>query len=331
MTASRIKVSVVLCAYTEKRWEDLVAAIGSLQRQSLPPYELILVIDHHARLFRRARERFPQLNVIENSGKQGLSGARNTGIAAAQGDVVAFIDEDAVAEADWVERLLESYTGPEVIGVGGVIEPLWLQGRPGWFPEEFDWVVGCTYRGMPSEPAAVRNLIGCNMSFRREVFDAMGGFQNDMGRIGTRPLGCEETEFCIRAQKNWSGGVLLYQPGARVHHRVPAWRANWRYFRQRCYAEGLSKAQVAAFVGQRDGLASERRYTLKTLPSGVIRGVIDAVRTRKPDSLARAAAIIVGLLITTVGYLVGRISAGLSRSKHLDYSRNSVPLPDRLD
>jgi glucosyl-dolichyl phosphate glucuronosyltransferase len=153
----------------------------------------------------------------------------------------------------------------------------------------------------------VRNLIGANMSFRRQVFEHVGGFRNGLGRLGARPMGCEETEFCIRACRHGSQQTLLYQPRARVHHRVPAHRARWTYFCSRCYAEGLSKALVSEFVGAKDGLASERMYTLRILPSGVVRGLAD---TLKGDfgGLGRAAAIIAGLSMTTAGYALGKTS-----------------------
>jgi len=308
----KLTISVVICAYTEERWQDLEAALDSLQHQTLPPEEILLVVDHHAELYAHARERFPSIRVIENREKRGLSGARNTGIAAAQGGVIAFLDEDAIAEPDWIERLHDGYADPMIMGVGGAIEALWLDARPSWFPEEFDWVVGCTYRGLPLDPAPVRNLIGCNMSFRREVFEAIGGFYSELGRIGALPLGCEETEFCIRTRQHWLSGVLLYEPRARVRHKVPSKRSRWLYFRQRCYAEGLSKAQVTGLVGSQDGLASERSYTMRTLPKGVLKGVRDSLRQRKLDGLSRAAAIMAGLVITTFGYLVGRISKSRS-------------------
>ena len=106
MNTPKLAISVVICAYTEERWEDLEAAIESLQYQSLPPDEILLVIDHHARLYARACDRFPNIIVIENREKRGLSGARNTGISAAHGGVIAFLDEDAIAEPDWIQRLL---------------------------------------------------------------------------------------------------------------------------------------------------------------------------------------------------------------------------------
>jgi GT2 family glycosyltransferase len=300
--------SVIMCAYTEARWDDMLAAIDSVQRQTVPARELILVIDHNPALYERARAQFPDVTVIENREARGLSGARNSGIAIATGEVLAFLDEDAIAAPDWLERMLTCYQDSQVLGVGGAIEPLWVGQRPAWFPQEFDWVVGCTYLGMPPRAADVRNLIGCNMSFRREVFDVVGGFRSGIGRIGTRPVGCEETELCIRAGQHWPQSVMRYTPEARVLHRVPDSRACWDYFRSRCYAEGLSKALVAHFVGARDGLSSERSYTLRTLPKGVLRGVADTLVGRDRAGLARAAAIVAGLFITTAGYLVGQLS-----------------------
>jgi glucosyl-dolichyl phosphate glucuronosyltransferase len=299
--------SVILCAYTEQRWDDLLAAVESVQSQTVAPLEIIVVIDHNPRLLERSRAALEGVKVIPNQQERGLSGARNTGIQAARGALLAFMDEDAAAEPDWLENLLHHYGESRVSGVGGAIRPLWVSGKPGWFPAEFNWVVGCTYRGMPRQASTVRNLIGANMSYRREVFRRVGGFTNGMGRIGTRPLGCEETELCIRAGQAMPGTQFIYEPLAVVHHRVPASRANWRYFFSRCFSEGLSKAQVASMVGSGQGLSSERSYTFRTLPLGVLAGIRDALFRGDLSGLGRAAAIISGLVVTTAGYVFGTI------------------------
>lgn len=301
-----LPISVIICAYTENRWADLLAAVRSIQKQRTAPAEIIVVIDHNRTLWQRAVAALPDVQVIENRQQQGLSGARNSGVAVARGDIVAFMDEDAIAESTWLSYLAAAYQRPQVMGVGGAITATWELGRPGWFPSEFDWVVGCTYHGMPTTPMPVRNLIGCNMSFRRELFTTIGGFRQDIGRIGTRPVGCEETEFCIRAHQRWPGRTLLYQPLARVYHHVPAQRASWRYFYTRCYAEGLSKAQVTQSVGAQDGLADERRYTLRTLPQGALLGLRDGCWRGDVGGFGRLTAITTGLAVTTVGYVTGQ-------------------------
>jgi glucosyl-dolichyl phosphate glucuronosyltransferase len=312
-----VDISVIVCAYTEDRWSEMLAAVDSLQRQTLPPREIILVIDHNAALLARSQQQFTGCTVIENHEQRGLSGARNSGLSIAQGEIVAFMDEDATAAANWLETLAAGYDDPAVLGVGGAIVPVWEIKRPSWFPDEFDWVVGCTYRGMPTTSTPVRNLIGCNMSFRRSVSEQIGGFRDGIGRVGAHPVGCEETEFCIRANQRFPGKHFLYVPEARVFHNAPASRANWDYFRARCYAEGLSKALIGRFIGKGDSLSSETSYATRTLPLGVLRGLA----MLRPSGFARAAAIVVGLLTTTYGYA----SATVTLAREARAKRNQQP------
>ncbi len=309
-----LDMSVVVCAYAQERWHDLTAAIASLRRQSRPAREIIVVIDHNDDLLERVRAHAPDVVAVKNTEARGLSGARNSGVAVARGAIIAFLDDDAVAAADWLERLSAGYDNPRVLGVGGAIKPAWSGERPRWFPDEFYWVVGCTYRGMPETAAPVRNLIGANMSFRRSVFETVGGFNAGVGRVGTLPAGCEETELCIRGRQRWPLGVGLSEPRAHVLHTVRARRTGWGYFRSRCHAEGRSKAVVSRLVGTDDGLTSEWAYTFRTLPSGICRGLAAAFLHGDPTGLARAGAIVAGLAITTAGYLTGMAAAVPSRA-----------------
>jgi glycosyltransferase involved in cell wall biosynthesis len=302
------RVSVVICAYTMARWDDLSAAVASVRDAAAPPHELVVVIDHEPVLLERARRELSGCRVVPNAHARGLSGARNTGIRESTGEVVAFLDDDASADPGWLARLSDAYQADHVIGAGGGIIARWDTGRPPWWPDEFDWVVGCTYRGMPTEPADVRNAIGCNMSFRRSVFDRVGGFRDGIGRIGNVPVGCEETELSIRALRAFPGSVIRYLPDASVHHRVTPERATWRYFRSRCRAEGRSKALVARLVGADRALSTERTYTFRTLPAGVLRG-FGALLRGDPSGVRRAGAIILGLGLTVSGYLQGRLSS----------------------
>lgn len=309
-----MKFSVIICAHTEKRWDDLVEAVESIQRQSLPAYQLIVVIDHNPALFAQAKARFSNALVIENEEGRGLSGARNTGMARVTGDIMAFLDDDAVAQNDWLQRIAEAYTSENVAGVGGTIEALWLSGRPNWFPTEFDWVVGCSYRGLPETATPVRNLIGCNMSYRKSVIDNVGNFSHAVGRVGNAATGDEETELCIRIRQTFPQMQMIHKPDARVKHKVPADRANWAYFRRRCSSEGRSKAVLSQMVGANDGLSSERAYTLKILPTGVLKGIGDAL---KGDfaGLARSWAIVLGFSATALTYAWVRLNLLLGREK----------------
>jgi GT2 family glycosyltransferase len=301
-------VSVIICTYTQRRWKVLLAAVASVGRQTHPALETIVVIDHNKELLERAQATLRDVRVIESDGERGVSAARNTGVSSAGGEIVAFLDDDAVADETWLEELVRAYESPSVIGTGGVARPRWVGGEaPRWLPCEFYWTVGCSYRGLPTQTAPIRNPIGATMSFRRTVFDRIGGFSSGIGRVGRTPLGCEETELSIRARRAYPGGLVLHVPSARVEQLVPAERLSWRYFRSRCWAEGLSKALVTDEVGSTDALSSEWTYTLRTLPTGALGGLLDAVRGDL-TGLLRSSAIVAGFWITVAGYLRGRLA-----------------------
>jgi GT2 family glycosyltransferase len=309
--ASPHSVSVVLCAYTLERWDDITAAVESLRAQSRPVDQVVLVADHNDELLERARAAFPEVECLPNAEAQGLSGARNTGVRAATGDVVAFLDDDAAAEPGWIEGLLEPYTEPSVVGTGGRVVPAWRSPRPRWFPEEFLWVVGCSYAGLPEGRAEVRNPIGASMSFRRSVFEQVGGFDAGMGRLGKDAAGCEETEFSIRARSD--GGRVVLSPSSVCRHAVTPDRVTRGYFRRRCRAEGRSKALVSRLAGQDEALSTERTYVSRTLPRGVLRGLGAALRGDL-GGLGRAWAILEGTTLTVLAYAGTRLRLALRRS-----------------
>lgn len=316
LVPSQLRMSVVICVYTEERWDDILAAVDSVRDQSLPAHETLLVVDHNPALLRRLAAYYgdqgpgPAVRMLANAGPRGLSAGRNTGIAASTGEVIAFLDDDAVAERDWLHHFAAAYADPAVLAVGGRTVPVWAsRRRPPWFPEEFDWVVGCTYRGLPPGRVQVRNVLGGNASFRREAFQLTGGFATGIGRDGDkRPLGCEETELCIRLTRARPDAVLLIDDRAVIHHKVPPARERFAYFRTRAYAEGLSKALVARSVGAQAGLSTERRYTTRVLPAGIARGLRDALLGR-PGGAGRAGAIVAGVAAAASGYVVGAARA----------------------
>jgi GT2 family glycosyltransferase len=304
---STMTTSVVICCYQDKRWDDLCAAVTSVLEQRPEVAEIVVVVDHNQALLGRVTARFPGVVVIENAEERGLSGARNTGIAASVGDLVAFLDDDAVADPDMFERLRECVEGSRVLGAVADIRPQWLGSSATWFPEEFFWVIGCTYKGLRA--GRVRNLLGAAMSVRRSVFETVGGFNSGLGRNHSAlPLGCEETEFCMRANRAHPTFHFEFESGAVCYHKVPPQRTTWSYFVHRCYAEGWSKAHVA-FIAQAPGsLSTERAYASRTVPLGALRGIGAFLTTGELGGLGRAVAGPLGLIVAAVGYCFGRVS-----------------------
>jgi GT2 family glycosyltransferase len=318
MTNASSPVSIVICAYTLDRWQDLCEAVNSARAQEPAVEEIILVIDHNRELEDRAREAFPYAAVIANREGRGLSGARNTGVAHARGKIVAFLDDDAVASSNWAARLYAECKKPGVAGAVPLIEPHWVGRKPPWFPGEFLWVVGCSYKGLPEGRQEVRNLLGSACAVRRDLFERVGGFNDRLGRTESGlPMGCEETEFCIRARQVTGDAKFIFQPSTVIQHKVPAARQTWRYFTLRCYAEGLSKAYLARIVGVERGLSTERSYVFRTLPAGVARGLGDALFRLNWGGFGRAVAIVWGLACTSIGYARGKLRTSRQKEQRL--------------
>jgi len=304
-------ITIVICAYTEDRWATLRYAIDVALKQTRFDDDILVIVDHNESLLAKCREVMSDCAVIPNRYRRGLSGSRNTALEEAHGSIIVFLDDDATPLDGWLDILRASYDDKCVYGVGGLVRPCWHRGKPDWFPEEFLWVVGCSYRGLPTTAQPVRNLIGANMSFRKAAFDSVGEFSESIGRVANRPLGCEETEFSIRLTQAYPDAILLFNPSAQVDHQVPEQRGSIRYFARRCWAEGHSKAEVSRRVGQSSALSTERYYASRVLPQGIWQGLRDTV-TGDLWGAARSAMIAMGFAVTATGYCM----SSLRRPRH---------------
>jgi GT2 family glycosyltransferase len=295
-------VSIIIAAFAMERWNDLCQSVASVQAQSVPRLETVVVIDYQPDLLARARRELSGAIVVANNGHKGASGARNSGVAASRGELLAFLDDDAVASPNCLEILLCHLTDKSVIGVGGRLDPIWATSRPQWFPPEFDWTVGASYLGMPQVSDRVRNVWSNNMLIRRKVFDMVGGFREDFAKVGARSRP-EDTDLCLRATKV-SGGIWVYEPAAVAGHRVPRNRTTFRYFLYRCFHEGWGKATLAALNGAEESISAERGYTRHVLPAGLARGLREAARGDLSGGL-RSFAIVTGFIVVMIGFLIG--------------------------
>jgi hypothetical protein len=311
---AELGVSVVICAYTEERWELTRAALESVFNQHPRPAEVLLVVDHNTDLAMRARRQFSRATVLESGGAPGLSGARNTGLRAATQPVTAFLDDDAEARPGWLPSLVEPYRSPDVVATGGDVQPRWAGRRPVWLPPAFDWVVGCSYLGLPDSVSPVRNPIGANMSLRTHMALEVGGFNASVGQRGGNLQRCDETELAIRLTASRPKSVVMYVPAAVVDHHVGKERLRFSYFMRRCWHEGLSKATVVRLVGPA-GLERERRHVAAVIPAALLRDLRNCA-VGDPAAFKRTIAAVGGLTAATVGYLIGRARiAGYSRAQ----------------
>jgi glucosyl-dolichyl phosphate glucuronosyltransferase len=249
------EITAIICTY--RRTDTLEAAITSLLQQSLPPQQYeVLVIDNNSRdttatiVERRQLEAVTALFYIEET-KQGLSYARNTGLDRARGKIVAFLDDDAEADPNWLQALLNVYEAESnAWAVGGKVLPIWDAERPAWLTNEMlrsfslvDW--GSMTRSLQWP----ERIIGTNCSFRKNIFSEIGQFAEDLGRRGQELLGNEDTEIQERIHQR--GYTIIYTPDAIVYHRVPKERLTKNYLYQRNFGSGKSEALLTIHRDQR--------------------------------------------------------------------------------
>ena len=263
-----MRVSVVVCEHTLDRYGDLREAAESVLRQSHDDVELVLVADGDDDVCARLREDYsdhPDAVVHCNEENVGLLESRNNGAEAATGDAVAFLDDDAVADEAWVAELVAVYDQWDVPAVGGKMTPAWVAGRPEYLPAEFYWLVGVTHRGYgpngdPDEAGEVRNTFGSNISFRREVFLELGGFEAEIGgRQGDANLQGGETELCARMDRAYGHGVY-YTPDAEVAHKVFDYRTDPTWLLDRAFWQGYSKRGMEVLVPESGSTDTESDF-----------------------------------------------------------------------
>lgn len=198
------KVSVVVASYNGER--TLRSCLDSLQRMNYPDYEVILVDDGSADTTPQIAAMFPKVRTIRHQQNLGLSVARNSGIAAATGEIVAFTDSDCRADEDWLYYLVASLLESDFAGMGG----------PNLLPPE-DSAVAAAVMVSPGGPAHVmltdhqaEHIPGCNMAFYKWALDEIGGFDPIYTRAG------DDVDVCWRLQQ--AGYKIGFSPASFVWH-----------------------------------------------------------------------------------------------------------------
>lgn len=325
---SQLSVSAVIPAYTLERWPLIQRAVESVRAQTVPVESVVLCVDHNAELVERARAQWPStdreapVRVLANADDAHLTGmdvhkrahgtarrfgagsARNTAVATLSSDIVAFLDDDAWAEPNWIEELLAAYTDASVVAVGGAPLPDYETARPAWFPLNFDWVFGCAYRGLPTVTAPLRRLIGANLSVRLDAFRAVGEFQS---------VDFDDLDLCMRLAARYGPAAVYYAPRAVVHHYVPAERVTWRYFCRRCFYVNREKVEAFRNMGSAASLAAERDFVLNAVARGFITDLKRGL-AGETGAFRSIAAMFIGIVLAGLGHLSGRLTHMTRRS-----------------
>lgn len=302
-------VSVIICCFTEQRLQNIYEAIASVQRQTRPPDEVILAVDNNRPLFEQMQvEHGDKVKVVLNDSLKGLSATRNLGVATADGDLIAFLDDDAVAGQDWIENLIRPFENSNVMAVGGEAVPDWPKDKPPmWFPEEFDFIIGCTAHKklVIGDDGSIRNVTGSNMAFRKEVFEKIGLWDTELGRGSGKMTGGEEADICLKIKSGIPHSLILFEPRAIVTHKVHPSRATLGYVFNFSFREGTTRAklQKATSHSVDDPLHSERAYLRRIIFGTAPRRLI---KFYNPASVAQLGVVVANLALIAAGYLLGK-------------------------
>lgn len=203
---------------------------------------------------------------------KGSSFARNRAIDESAGEVILFIDDDALAEPDWAVRMLAAMEHRSLDGACGMVLARWPSVEPPRWLGPRLWVKLAVHdpvviaRVTTAENESLANYFSANAGFRRHTFERFGKFREDLGVVGDNPLSGEDTEFFARIIKG--GGAMGFVPEAVVHHMIGAERTRRGYLLKKSFAYGVG----SAFAGGR----SHNR--LDKLAKNVVRTVAAALR-----------------------------------------------------
>lgn len=311
VAAGQTAITVVICTHNRAGYLD--KALESLAAQTAAPGSFdVLVVDNAStddtrRTVAHWQMRCPRIRYVRED-RLGLSHARNRGLGETTSAYIAYLDDDAIAEPQWVETVLRAFASHQPIpaAVGGPVHPIWETSRPPWLPDSLlglltvvQWQGGSRFLDLRREFIA-----GANMAFARDRLAEIG-FDTSLGRVGQKLLSGEEILLMRLLLRN--GEAVYYDTGASVRHHVPANRLNKRWFYRRVCWDGLSLAIINIRLHD---MNRRRRIesALKELGRHVLRGHVWRVLPFVGEPRARLAARCQSLRVLWMAY--GYLSLG---------------------
>jgi glucosyl-dolichyl phosphate glucuronosyltransferase len=307
-------LSIIVTSYSAEREKDLYELVDSIVAQTYPKIESLFVIERSRGLEENVKnyannKAIHNLRVLFNDGKPGLSAARNLGIGEAKGDIIAFVDDDAVLFPEWAEEMVNAYDADRIIGVTGPALPLWEDEKMSWFPEEFYWIVSCTAWADWTEKTKVRNGWGMNMSFRQKAFEKAGLFSESFGLHNSRRTKwfdppSEDVDISLRIRAK-TGGNIIFNPRAKVWHRVYAYRVKQKFITQRSYSVGFQRRMLKKLYHEINGdteLLNQEYRLLNRIISKLLPSIIKNFFTNPILAWNRLRVTVTALCFVGLGY-----------------------------
>jgi glycosyltransferase involved in cell wall biosynthesis len=310
METKKPLASVIVCSYSEGRMKDLEDCIRSLLEQDFEDFEVLVVVDHNEKLYRILRNRLSNQKVrviLNDSPCMGQASTMNRGVRESRGEIVCFIDDDAVASRNWLSKLIGAYDA-DTVAVGGLIEPIWISGRPSYLPEEFYWMVGATGNYLGKSAREVRNLWSGNISYRKSLFSSVGFFREDLGKARDALLQGEDAKFGLKTLK-LTGRSVKYIPEAVVYHKVRGERVKLSSLLKRAFGQGYTKAYIKRAYKGVDALSVERDYMKLLFKSSLKRLRSVMFGPGRCEAMKQLAFTAVAVSTVLIGFMSGLLKA----------------------
>jgi glycosyltransferase involved in cell wall biosynthesis len=309
-------VSVIVTTYTMERYQDMLELLSSLQAQTFRDFEILLILEKSQELYDKLQafvqeKGYANTRLFFNSGPGGLSYARNIGVKNARGEILSFIDDDALASPTWLQEIVRTFSeDTNAVGLTGPIIPRWQSADLQWMPEEFYWIYSCMYPKW-QKYGKVRNAWGTNMSFRREAFVQAGGFSENLGIKGSdgkgwNAPGAEDTDFSVRVT-HATGKYIIYNPEIKIEHKVYLYRNSWRFIARRSVFEGCSKSILKRINKNQSRVLANENRLLKHILLRLIPRILSGFRRSFVDSSRKLAVTVVVLSCVAYGYSWGLV------------------------
>lgn len=297
-------VSIIICTYSEERFEDFIQASRSAQSQTYSNTEIVLVIEGDS-LYQKAQRRLDgqEFRFIKDEGSN-LAEARNIGGENASGDILAYTDDDVILSDTWAENIVKTFKEYNVAAVTGPSNPIWVDNerRPTRLPREFGWLVGITDPNFDTK-GYVRNGYGCNLSIEAEAFQKVNGFDPGLGKDQGLNLQAEDADICSRIQSETNKKVY-FNPDVYISHKVYSEQLSYTTLINRAYLQGYTKS---IFQEKGNEISTEQDY-LKYILFQTIPRYLRNIFSHKPHiALTSVIFVIIYTIATGLGFLRGRL------------------------
>jgi glycosyltransferase involved in cell wall biosynthesis len=245
---------------TLNRGDYLCSCLKAFETQTMPAdcFEVVIVdngsTDDTRAIAREFCGRNPHFSYVREE-RRGLATARNSGIARCAAGIVAFTDDDAVPEPDWLERLMKRFAElpDEVAVVGGEIQPVWEGQRPEWLTNAMlrPLSAGLMWTLSARDLKAGEWLVEANSAYRKRWLLQFGGFPEHLGRVGDMLLSGEN---CVNRLMQRAGLRMFFDPSILVRHRIPASRLTRTWFRRRMFWQGVTMNLLNRYVEEQSAV-----------------------------------------------------------------------------